>query len=57
MQKTCSNCVNQHTMNCPNSVMCYNLKSKPSWIQKPMGVGYKTKAMYMDEFPEPTTKG
>lgn len=34
MQKTCSNCANQHSMNCPNSVMCYNLKSKPSWVQK-----------------------
>lgn len=34
MDKKCKDCINQHTMDCPNSSLCYDTKDKPYFEKK-----------------------
>lgn len=46
MDTECIYCKNQHTMNCPNSKYCYNIKNKPYFVLKSE---YKSKLICKDK--------
>jgi hypothetical protein len=33
-KRTCENCIRHHTIDCPNSELCYSRKDKPYWQWK-----------------------
>ena len=45
-EKDCFYCKHQHTLDCPNSQICYSLENKPYFKLKPI---YKSKLICKDK--------